>query len=51
MVGTSKLVNDKKVREMNEASQRVERERDEHRKRIEGGTMQKRKLGNRNLEV
>jgi len=43
-------VNDKEVREMNEATQKVARERDEHRKRIEG-EMQKRKLGKSNLEV
>ena len=36
---------------MNEATQKVARERDEHRKRIEGQTMQKRKLGKSNLEV
>src|SRR5437879_13248615 len=35
---------------MNEATQKVARERDEHRKRIEG-EMQKRKLGKSNLEV
>src|SRR5947208_322776 len=36
---------------MNEATQKVARERDERRKRIEGQTMQKRKLGKSNLEV
>src|SRR5437870_12612494 len=36
---------------MNEATQKVARERDEHRQRIEGETMQKRKLGKSNLEV
>src|SRR5437870_5811394 len=36
---------------MNEATQKVARERDEHRKRIEGQTMKKRKLGKSNLEV
>jgi hypothetical protein len=51
VVGTSELVNDKEVREMNEATQKVARERDEHQKRIEGETMQKRKLGKSNLEV
>jgi aryl-alcohol dehydrogenase-like predicted oxidoreductase len=52
-MGTPKLANDKdqEVREMNEATQKVAGERDEHRKRIEGETMQKRKLGKSNLEV
>ncbi len=36
---------------MNEATQKVAHERNEHRKRIEGETMQRRKLGKSNLEV
>jgi aryl-alcohol dehydrogenase-like predicted oxidoreductase len=36
---------------MKEATQKVARERDEHGTRIEGETMQKRKLGKSNLEV
>src|SRR2546427_10037625 len=36
---------------MNESTQKVTRERDEHRKRLEGETAQKRKLGKSDLEV
>jgi aryl-alcohol dehydrogenase-like predicted oxidoreductase len=44
-------VDDADVPEMNESTQKVARERNDHRKRVEGETMQKRKLGKSNLEV
>jgi aryl-alcohol dehydrogenase-like predicted oxidoreductase len=51
VAGASKLVNAKQIQEMNEETQKVAYEPDEHRKRVEGETMQKRKLGKSNLEV
>jgi len=51
VAGASKLVNAMEVQEMNAATQKVARERDENPKRIEGEPMQKRKLGKSNLEV